>query len=54
MNTGDGGGTTIGCIGKDDGTNGGGKKDDETEVWGYVTNFLRGVIEDEAVVKYSS
>lgn len=43
--------TKMGCGGKD-GTNGGGKKDDENEALGDVVDELRGVKEDEVVAKY--
>ena len=43
----------MGCGGKD-GTNGGGRKDDETEAFGDVADVLGGEREDEAVARYSS
>ena len=49
----DDGTTTVGCRGKD-GTNGGGMKDDETEVLGDVVDVLGGETKVEAMAKYSS
>lgn len=41
-------GTTIGCVGKDDDTDGGGGKRDE------VANVFGGLVEDRTKIRYSS
>jgi len=48
-----GGGTTIGYVGKEDGTNGGGGRSDEVvEVFRDVVDVFAGVREDETTIKY--
>lgn len=55
MITGGGGGTTMGCVGKYDDTNGGsGRKDEVAEVLGDVVDVFGGVVEDETTFKYSN